>query len=112
MDHREAMNKLKELLEARLQPRKLQRFQEHHLLNIVKKGFLSEDDLSEATIDRLQAPPGEEIPLLLIDSILEVFNPQAGEAPYFMKNLLPCSKPFLLSRQGGNDQGCSRLCLS
>lgn len=86
MADREATNKLKGLLEARLQPRKFRRFQEHHLLNIVKKGFLSEDDLSEATIDRLQAPPGEEIPLLLIDSILEVFNPQAGDAPYFPEN--------------------------
>ncbi|KAK9902881.1 hypothetical protein WJX75_009700 [Coccomyxa subellipsoidea] len=87
MADREAMNKLKGLLEARLQPRKLRRFQEHHLLNIVKKGFLSEDDLSEATIDRLQAPPGEEIPLLLIDSILEVFNPQAGG----IESVLPAS---------------------
>lgn len=69
------ITQLRELLEAKLLPEDAAEFEDDDLRLLVQKRYRNERTLKQATIAKLQGPPGPALAPYLIDALLAVFNP-------------------------------------
>ena len=65
---------IRRILEKHLSPDELELFDESHLKLMEEKAFRSEKALRRVSKAALQAPPGEALPLILIQILLDRFG--------------------------------------
>ncbi|KAK9820582.1 hypothetical protein WJX72_011924 [[Myrmecia] bisecta] len=77
LSQHQAMEALRQLLKDRLPDREFARFETADYENLLLKRFKDEDALKEATEHMLRGPPGDSLPALLIQPLLQAFHPEA-----------------------------------
>ena len=90
---------LKRLLDSRLPAEDALEFGASDLRLLVRKGYHTERRLRQATVEKLQGPPGEAVQPFLIDILLKAFNPaaqQQGSSTSAKHTASVCTAPFLL----------------